>query len=468
MTHFRAVTISPDDLSGNPPLWFISRTLDEALQSEDLASQVTVEEGSNHVTCTPKQLVASRRHATVEGLKRGELPYLDLRKFSAEYVELVPTYDDAVSYFQKIDEVNIVDAFAVSKPWTTQIEQDCMHVVEQQGTLDVAQVIGSRLPPEILDRVVAQTKDSVVSAFVQRPLEERITRVAHLLLTETQRNRALDELAGYAKADAETQWQALQNDPTRTEDIKFSRDRVRDLVPATNLVQRLLVDEKAVERTLDEHFWQAISALEAPNEAAFAVFWTDRVVARLQTYQAGLAHVADEKLRAQLAELLAAYAHKDLVPDAMAKARAQGLVLSRKTRKNMGRLSSILDAAKTMDVPALTSALDKFAKKQGIAAPTEASLAAAKQSMLDDMLRRLQKQKAMDGPVLFLMLVIVLFARRYDGVVYATGKFAPRLLKQLKSDMSDEQYQTVEKWKEAAKTSSLTAEDRADMAKMAE
>jgi hypothetical protein len=88
--------------------------------------------------------------------------------------------------------------------------------------------------------------------------------------------------------------------------------------------------------------------------------------------------------------------------------------------------------------------------------------------MMDDMLRRLQKQKASDGPVLFLMLVIVLFAKRYDGVVYATGKFAPKLLKQLKGNMTEEQYQTVEKWKEAAKTSSLTAEDRADMVRMAE
>jgi hypothetical protein len=70
--------------------------------------------------------------------------------------------------------------------------------------------------------------------------------------------------------------------------------------------------------------------------------------------------------------------------------------------------------------------------------------------------------------VLFLMLVIVLFAKHHDGVVYATGKFAPKLLKELKGKMESEQYGQVEKWKEAAKTSSLTAEDRADMVKMAE
>ncbi|KAF7565011.1 hypothetical protein PtrSN002B_002894 [Pyrenophora tritici-repentis] len=88
--------------------------------------------------------------------------------------------------------------------------------------------------------------------------------------------------------------------------------------------------------------------------------------------------------------------------------------------------------------------------------------------MVEDMLRRLQKQKASDGPVLFLTLVVVLFARQYDGVVYATGKFAPKLLKQLKGTLDKVQYEKVEAWKEAAKTNALTPEDRAEMVKMAE
>jgi hypothetical protein len=467
--HSRNITILPEDLSGSPPAWFIFRTLEKALESENLTSQVTIEEHSNRVTCTPKQLLESKRNATVEDLKRGALAYLDLRKFAAEYSELVPTYEDAVSYFQNIQDVNVLDAFAVSKLWLAQIEQDCVRILEQEGcTLDVAQLIGSRLPTSILDAVVAKVKDSVVSAFAQRPPQERIVRVGHLILTEARRNCALNELVGYAKADAEVQWQILHNNPTETEDLKFSRDRIRAQTPDNGLVERLLTDEKPVEKLLDEHFWHSISSLESPNETDFAAYWTDRVLARFQVYKMGLSHVADQKLHTQLAELLATYVHKDLVPDTIAKACAQGLVLSRKTRKNISRLSSILDASKTMDTAAMTSALDKFAKKQGIAAPSPASLETAKQNMMDDMLRRLQKQKASDGPVLFLMLVIVLFAKHHDGVVYATGKFAPKLLKELKGKMESEQYGQVEKWKEAAKTSSLTAEDRADMVKMAE
>lgn len=445
------------------------RTLEKALESEALTCQVNIEQHPDRVTCTPKQLVESKRAAILESLKCGALAYLDLQKFATEYSELVPSYEDAVSYFQNIKEVDIIDAFAVSKPWVSQIEQESQRILEQEGcTLDVTEYIGSRLPPNLIEPTVAKIKNSVISASAQRSEQEKIVRVGHLILSEARRNDALDELAMYAKADADTQWQALRNDPNRTEDIKFSRDRIRDVVPKAGLVQRLLTDEKSVERLLDDTFWTAISGLEATNESDFAVYWTDRVVARFHVYRTGVSHVGDQKLHDQLAEVLASYVHKEVVPETIAKARAQGLMLSRKTRKNVARLSSILDSTKTIDIPGIAAALEKFSKKQGITAPADASLGAAKQSMVHDMLRRLQKQKASDGPVLFLMLVIILFAKHYDGVVYATGKFAPKLLKHLKGNMEPEQYEKVERWKEAAKASSLTAEHRADMVKMAE
>ncbi|EUC41266.1 hypothetical protein COCMIDRAFT_106572 [Bipolaris oryzae ATCC 44560] len=465
----QTITILPEDLPGSPPVWFIFRPLEKALESENLTSQVSIEQDRNRVTCTPKRLVESKRNATVEELKSGTLEYLDLRQFATDYSELVPTYEDVISYFQDVKEVELLDSFAVSKPWMAQIGQDCIRILAQEGsTLDVTQLVGPCLPEAIMDPIVARIKDSVVNAFAQRPQGERIVRAGHLILTEARRNCALDELSSYAKADAKSQWQLLRADPTRTDDIKFNRDRVRNSIPKQCLVQRFLADEKPVEKLLEETFLQTLASLELPNEAEFATYWTDRILARFQVYKTGLGHVSDQKLHDQLADLLATYAHKDLIPDTIAKARAQGLVLSRKTRKNIARLSSILDIAKATDISGITSALEKFAKKQGIPAPSATSLETAKQSMLDDMLRRLQKQKASDGPVLFLMLVIVLFARYYDGVVYATGKFAPKLLKLLKGKIGDEQYGQVEKWKEAAKTSSLSAEDRAEMVKMAE
>ncbi|CAN9241561.1 unnamed protein product [Alternaria sp. RS040] len=464
----QAVVIKPENLHNNPPKWFILHTVEKAMQFEDLASKINVQENADSVTCTPKQYLETKRDTTVQDLQSGALAYLDLHKFAFEFSELFPTYQDVSSHFQQLSDIDVVGSFAISQSWVSKVEQDCIRILEQEGcTLDVTEVIGSRLPPSTIDTIAAKAKDAIIASFSQHSEGPRIVRVGPLILTETRRDGALDELSGYAKEDAEAQWRGLQDDPTRAEDIKFARDRVKAMIPPTGLVQRLLLDQRPVEKTLEEHFWSTISAFETPNEEDFAMYWTDRLLTRWAVYNTGLASITDQKLYDQLGDLLATYAHKDLIPDTTAKARAQGLVLSRKTRKNLARLSSIVDATKSADTTYLSSALDKFNKKQSIASPSPDSLAAAKQSMLADMLRRLQKQKASDGPVLFLTLVSVLYAKQNDGVVYATGKFAPKLLKLLKGALGDEQFGKVEAWKEAAKSNSLSAEDRRGMAEMA-
>lgn len=92
--------------------------------------------------------------------------------------------------------------------------------------------------------------------------------------------------------------------------------------------------------------------------------------------------------------------------------------------------------------------------------------------MLTDMQRKLSKppqpsgKKTSDAPVLFLTLVIMLHARLGDGVVYATGKFAPRLLKGLKGRVGEGEYEKLEGWKEGAKGGGLSVGDREGMREM--
>jgi hypothetical protein len=172
-------------------------------------------------------------------------------------------------------------------------------------------------------------------------------------------------------------------------------------------------------------------------------------------------------LHDQLSELLAAYIQKELVPETISKARTQNLILSRKTKKNIAKLETTMTSNKG-DSNSILSTLDKFTKKQNISY-TSSSTNEFKNTMIQDMQRRMakQQQKASDGPVLFLTLVVVLFAKHHDGVVYATGKYAPKLLKQLKGKLEAEQYEQLEKWKEAAKAGTLGKEDREEMGRMA-
>lgn len=250
-------------------------------------------------------------------------------------------------------------------------------------------------------------------------------------------------------------------------DDKYSLSNTFYQIIEDNPVLQNLIKERALEREFDEAFSARISELEKQNEVEFADFWTDRVVTRVLIYSEGLATVEDTKLQDQLSELLALYIQKDLVPDALSKATSQGLVASRKTRKNAHKLESVLRAGRS-DVSALTTSLDKFNKKQSIDAPASSALGSSKSTMLGDMARRMQKQRKSDGPLLFLTLVVFLFAKHNAGVVYATGKFAPKLLRHLKPLLETEQYAQLEAWKEAARAGTLSAEDRDGMKKMVE
>lgn len=250
-------------------------------------------------------------------------------------------------------------------------------------------------------------------------------------------------------------------------DDRYSLSNTFYQILEDNPVLQNLIKERSLEREFDDAFSARISELEKQNEIEFANFWTDRIVTRIAIYSEGLATVEDSKLQDQLSELLAQYIQKDLVPDALSKATSQGLVTSRKSRKNVHRLESVLSAGRT-GVPALTTSLDKFNKKQSIDAPATSALESSKVTMLGDMARRMQKQRKSDGPLLFLTLVVFLFAKHNAGVVYATGKFAPKLLRHLKPVLNAEQYAQLEAWKEAARAGTLSAEDRDGMKKMVE
>jgi hypothetical protein len=312
--------------------------------------------------------------------------------------------------------------------------------------------------------MVQEMADSI-SAVMQQENSMPIYQFGNFIVSSTTYDNDRRTLFGYAEADAISQWQQLKELPEK--DVKYSISNITANITDDQPVLSALSVDKAIEKAIEEHFWATITSQELENESAFCNFWTERVVTRCRIYNDGLSTIEDQKLRDQLAELFASYAQKELLSDSIERARAQGLVLSRRTRKNISRLEGILKGNK-LDMHGVLTALDKFNKKQGVEAPDTAVLEETKKTMVSDMVRRMQKQKQSDGPVLFLTLVLILFAKHFHGAVYATGKFAPKLLKQLKAVLPAEQYEKVEKWKEAAKTSSLSAEDRADMKSMAE
>ncbi|CAO2657746.1 Nn.00g038720.m01.CDS01 [Neocucurbitaria sp. VM-36] len=459
----QSIEIVPRDLPGTPPISYVLRTLKKLLDSPNLAEKFHVRAESSSIHCAPKQLTEHKRDARIDDLHSGALAYVNLQDFWKDFPELFATLEDVHGYFQRLSKIEIMDAFAVSTVRISSLVRQFVQMLQEDGYINLTHV-SQDFPESLRDRVAQNIERNIFATF-EESSEPKPYRVGDFMLTEAHRDKERAVLLEHAKADASAQWQQLKDNFRK--ELKFNSSNITAVNKNENSLQSFLVKEKVVERALDEQFWSTVSERETQNEVEFSKFWLERAVSRCHVYNEGLSTVEDQKLCDQLAELLASHIQKELLPDSLSKARSQGLVLSRRTRKNTARLETILKAGK-MDTTSVLAALNSFNRKQNIEPLANSKLEEAKKAMMSDMVRRMQKQKQSDGPLLFLTLTLILFARQYAGVVYATGKFAPKLLKQLKSSLEPEQYEQLEKWKEAAKAGTLSAEERQDMKKMAE
>jgi hypothetical protein len=290
------------------------------------------------------------------------------------------------------------------------------------------------------------------------PEQSELHSAGDFLLTAPRYDSEREVLLHSAQAHATQQWQTQKDEQAK--DIKFQLSNIIAFIPEDQRVLQAVAENSTIKKAVEEAFWNEISGLESRNEAEFATFWVERVVSRMTNYTEGLKVIEDPKLREQLSELLSSYLLKDLVPDAISKARSQALLCSRKTKKNIQKIESSLKTSKT-DISSTISVIEKFNQKQGVQELDTASLEEAKTAQVADMVRKMQKLS--DGPTLFLYLVVVMLARHNPGVLYASGKFAPKLMKLLKPSLSAEAYEQLEKWKDGARAGSLSAEDKDDM-----
>jgi hypothetical protein len=291
-----------------------------------------------------------------------------------------------------------------------------------------------------------------------------IRRIDNYLLKDRVYSIQQSALLELAKTQASRQWDSLKDTPDK--DPKFQMAEVLASISDDQKVLPTVAKQRDSEVAAAEQFSISISELESANENDFSMFWAEKVSLRVYNYREGLGSIDETKLREQLTELFSNYLQKDLLPDAISRTRSQGLVRSKKTRKNVNRFEATLKTSKS-DLTSIISTLEHFDKKQGLSEPDAEAVEAVKRVSVQDMVRRMQKPKT-DAPSMFLSLVVVLFAKHHHGVVYATGKFAPKLLKQLKTKISGEEYEQVEKWKEQAKAGTLSKEDRTSMVQMAE
>ncbi|KAF2440258.1 hypothetical protein P171DRAFT_524346 [Karstenula rhodostoma CBS 690.94] len=463
------IVFSPQSLPGTPPTWLVQQHLDQlssnTVNGDALSSQLHIKQEGDVIYCTPKQSLLSQRDEVVAELQSGNVFALDLGNFGRTFRELYTSSEALEKHLLQSPSVIILGASAVSTERLSKVAGDAKRILGEQAYLDLNTMITPDVPRDIEELVLDNVTQTILTTVPDDG--DATLRLGNYLLKSRTYDLLQQVVSSIAKTQANLQWDSLKATPDK--ELKF---QMVDVLAAVSESKHesgdmllTVAQQKESEIAAGEQFSITISDLESKNESDFSVFWAEKVSQRVYNYREGLKVIEETKLNEQLTDLLSSYLQKDLLPEAVSKARSQGLLRSRRTRKNFGRFEATLKTSKS-DLTSILSTLEKFGKKQGLTETDAEAAEVAKKTSIQDMVRRMQKPKT-DAPLMFLSLVVILFAKHYEGVVYATGKFAPKLLKQLKTKLG-EAYEQVEKWKELAKAGTLSKDDRLSMVQMAE
>jgi hypothetical protein len=282
----------------------------------------------------------------------------------------------------------------------------------------------------------------------------------------------INDLEGAAKrlgrTSADNSWHRQIERPSLTQDSErdlfLQRLHEESDVPI-ELLQRLWSDNRVNIKTVAEaSFKERLAELEAENNNQLEVLWKSRVYVPARIHTEALEGFETGSLRDQLRDLLSTYLAQDIIPNFSKRIRNKGLVRDQSTKKQIDKLeAAVVGERKEYSV---LKSLEKFHEKLGFGAVGFEEIAQARKQRLVDMVKAMNTD--IDGPRLFLTMVVVHFAsKREHGIIYATGKFAPRLLKLMKLDLEDEQYKSLERLKDAVKAGNVSDEDRQEMRKIA-
>ncbi|KAK0846598.1 hypothetical protein LTS02_014840 [Friedmanniomyces endolithicus] len=243
------------------------------------------------------------------------------------------------------------------------------------------------------------------------------------------------------------------------------------------LTLRCLVDELTTElpklllqsshlSTVESIIDNKLEHLQAQDDSRYQSLLTERLLAPLTLYAAGMATVKDETLKQHLEEFLGDHFRREVVPSLTAALQDERLILDRSRRKDHEKFQhSIADAKTCFDI---SSAVTKLARKQKLPyPPNNTALQIIKSQTLRSTLKTMRKlPRASD---ILQNLVWVLLACATNGLYMSAGKDTTRMIRQYQAISDDvETAMKLSTWRDALKADKGDAEMVREMRSMAE
>ncbi|KAF2436689.1 hypothetical protein EJ08DRAFT_157081 [Tothia fuscella] len=459
----RTVTWTESDMLGLYPNAFrhiAESTVRTCGEGSSIQGSFDIDNRGDDIRFTPQSYLLRKANQRVKEVALGTLPFCDLKTLSQKLRALLPTVAAAKEYFETQSQdrhgtpykFHYISDYAIGDVSLNNTAKKCLETLGADRYLSTKPYL-SAFPDAIQNDVQALLVNQTSLLFRSLggntyDIEEHgpyIITCALISDLEFVAKRLTTEYVNH-------QWNELVDVLTVQEalaDPKFLQVFYEESDVDLDLLSRLWANtDRGIYLAAKTAYDDRLSQLRTDAAEQFTIQWKSRVVCKVQLYTQGLLSLRDSPLKESLQELLYTYISQDLIPSNLDRAKAKSLIRSPLTSKNIKKLEeAIRSASKEKSSP--LDALAKFTKKMNIESATEDELVTAKNECIRDIAQSMEKDK--DGPRLFLGALTNLFASKHEGILYATGKYAPRLLKFLKDDLEAGLVAKLEEIKEAVK-----------------
>lgn len=440
-------------------MWLAKQILYGDIHHEKCNIPGTLQLESSELTYTASTYHAKQQQAHLRDLEAGHVAFTDLTNLKAHPQESPDSTRKSVQ-MQAGDAVILIDANALSSSWLRNTAFATQITLEQHGFVNLRDQV-SLLPKSTQDIAMHRIVANISLLQAATP-----TTVAPLMLlgdyaaTSGYVSNFQTNIATVATERAIAEWEqhydvqdAIRNAPKHLTDLIKAEPNESESV-----IQNILWFEQ-VRQQARLTYETSLKQCATNAERDFAAYWAGSIMTQVQIYSEGLQAIDDPKLQVNLGETLGQYIVTDLVPEAV-KTASNHKGIQRDLNKLTERLQKAVDVG---TFEAVKSAMDKLASARDVGAPSAVQMQHTKGIIHSRLASTVQTSGL--APKVFLTLILLVMLRERGVLVYATGKFAPRLLKSLKGNLDKGEYRQLEAWKDIVKAGTETKEHIEEMKK---
>ncbi|KAI9758192.1 MAG: hypothetical protein M4579_003166 [Chaenotheca gracillima] len=454
----RPTMVETGNFPGNPLVGLV-QTIGNALVTEGRLEGSFLDR-TNVLEFIPSVYTSSKRQELQSKVSTGELEWITVQDLKdIYYIDASPATGTKDNQPATDDLVFFTDV-AVSKNFIERTVEETCRALKAEGyaTITVPTFNGSdpttaTVIKFIFDKVLHQRRsDGYVS----------LELIGDNVIGDEFKAKLSQRAIEQAQSQAQEAWGTGKDQPYRRANVLSPASLGAEALDP-KVLRQLLVGK--VEVGAEKAYHDKIQGLQREAHTSLAQFWAERVGKRFKIYYQGLDSVKDAKLKEELSTRLLEYMLDELIPGTLKRASSEKLVVGQTLQRHVEELQASLRQLKTEERPpaerlqALGEIVNSFLSTDKKGRRVELD-PADRTRHLEDMLRGMQKDG--NDARLFLTLVLILIARDGPGVVYATGKYAPRLMKQLQGRVDADRFAWLKSVKDQAKSGTIPEDMRAE------